>query len=92
MFRKNRMTLVNYVTGSNESYFVMSLGRSNLNYDMVEKHSINNLVERKITLMDDTTKIINSPRIVPYLGVVSSKEGRISLKWGEKEHLKELVE
>lgn len=92
VFRKNRMTLVNYVTGSNESYFVMSLGRSNLNYDMVEKHSINNLVERKITLMDDTTKIINSPRIVPYLGVVSSKEGRISLKWGEKEHLKELVE
>lgn len=90
--RNNRLTLVNYVTGSNESYYVMSLGRSNLNFDAIEKHPINSLVKRKITLMDDTTRIFSSPRIAPYLGVVSEKEGRSCLKWEDRESLKALVE
>ena len=90
--RKNRMTLVNYVTGSNDSNFILSLGRSNLNFDMVEKHAINSMVKHKITLIDDTTKIIQSSRVKPYLRIIGSKDGRIGLKWGEKERLKELIE
>ena len=59
---------------------------------MVEKHAINSMVKHKITLIDDTTKIIQSSRVKPYLRIIGSKDGRIGLKWGEKERLKELIE
>ena len=74
------MTLINYVTGSNDTNFILSLGRSNLNYDAVDAHAINSRINHKITLIDDTTKSIET------------KSGRTYLKWHEKSHLKELVE
>ena len=92
VLRNNRMTLINYVTGSNDTNFILSLGRSNLNYDAVDAHAINSRINHKITLIDDTTKSIQSPKIAPYLKSIETKSGRTYLKWHEKSHLKELVE
>ena len=52
--KHNRFTLVSYVTGSNDTNFIYSIGRSNLNFDLVEEKSINSLVRQKITLIDDS--------------------------------------
>lgn len=85
------MTLINYVTGSNYTNFILSLGRSNLNYDAVDAHAINSRINQKITLIDDTTKCIQFPKIAPYLKSIENKYGRTYLKWEEKDRLKELV-
>lgn len=92
VFQKDRMTLVNYVTGSNNTNFISSLGRSNLNYDMVDTHSINRFINQKITLVDDTTKSINPTRIAPYLESIGTKVGRTFVRWNEREKLREIIE
>lgn len=89
---KNRFTLINYVTGSNDSHFILSIGKSNINYDIIENHSINKFVKAKIALYDDTTKVINSNRVRPYLEILNSKKGRIALKWKDRSNLKSLIE
>ena len=88
----NRFTLISYVTGSNDTNFIYSLGRSNLNFDLVEEKSINSLVRQKITLIDDSVSSYKSLKVAPFLGVINTKKGRISLTWKEKEKLKELIE
>ena len=90
VFRKNRMTLINYVTGSNDTNFILSLGRSNLSYDAIENHSINKLVTNKITLLDDTTRTYESPKVQPLLKTVEHKEGRLCTPWSAKKVLEEI--
>ena len=76
LIRKNKLTLFSYVTGTNDTNFILSLGRANLNYDTVDSHPINKFVENKITLIDDTVKSFSSPKIVPYMGTFKAKQGR----------------
>ncbi|MFA6201419.1 MAG: hypothetical protein WC679_13540 [Bacteroidales bacterium] len=90
--KNSRFTLVSYVTGSNDSNYIISLGRSNLNFDLVEKQSVNCLVRHKITLIDDKVESFRSTNVAPFLGVINSKENRISLTWKDKDRLRELVE
>lgn len=91
VFKRNRMTLINYVTGSNDTNFILSLGRSNLSYDTVENHSINNLVANKIMLIDDTTKIYESPKVQPLLSTVEHKIGRVCVRWSGKKTLEKII-
>lgn len=91
VFRKNRMTLINYVTGSNDTNFILSLGRSNLSYDTIENHPINDLVTNKITLLDDTTRIYESPKVQPLLKTVEHKAERLCMPWSKKKRLEEII-
>lgn len=90
--KHNRFTLVSYVTGSNDTNFIYSIGRSNLNFDLVEEKSINSLVRQKITLIDDSVPSYKSLKVAPFLGVINTKKGRASLTWKEKEKLVELID
>lgn len=91
VFKRSRMSLINYITGANDTTFILSLGRSNLGYDTVETNSINNFVDNKITLFDDTTKIHQSSKVYPLLKTVGSKAERLCLPWGKKSDLAELI-
>ena len=89
--RKNRMTLINYVTGSNDTNFILSLGRSNLSYDTIENQPINNIITNKITLLDDTTRTYESPKVQPLLNTVEHKTGRMCVRWSGKKALEEII-
>jgi diguanylate cyclase (GGDEF)-like protein len=50
----NRYTLISYVTGSRDNYYILSLSKANTQYDFIESDAINRLVSKKIVLLDDT--------------------------------------
>lgn len=85
------MSLINYITGANDMTFIISLGRSNLGYDTVDNNTMNRLVDNKITLFDDTTKIHQSSKVRPLLETVGSKDGRLCLPWGQRDNLKDYI-
>lgn len=91
VFKQNKMTLINYVTGSNDTNFILSLGRSNLSYDAVENNPINSLITNKITLLDDSTKTYTSHRVQPLLNTVEHKVGRLCMRWSGRKDLEKLI-
>lgn len=91
VYKRNRMSLINYITGANDMTFILSLGRSNLGYDTVDNNTMNSFVDNKITLFDDTTKIHQSSKVRPLLETVGSKVGRLCLPWKKRNDLKELI-
>ena len=62
----NHYTLVSYVTGSRDNYYILSLSKANTQYDYIESDSINRLVSKKIVLLDDTVKSYKSEKVVPF--------------------------
>ena len=64
---KDGVKLINFVSGSNSSYYANSLCRSNTNFQMViPLHQAFN-IKRTITLLDDRNiSVINSPQVQTY--------------------------
>lgn len=89
-FKKEDLLLLNYVTGSNPNNFILSLGKSNLSYDVIDNSTIGRRVRNKIALIDDTTKVHAHPNIYPLLNTVKTKAGRTYIPWSKKEELEVL--
>lgn len=87
----NRYTLISYVTGSRDNYYILSLSKANTQYDFIESDAINRLVSKKIVLLDDTVKSYSSEKVVPFMKVILSKTDRDNVTWKERNRLKELV-
>lgn len=88
---RNRYTLISYVTGSRDNYYILSLSKANTQYDFIESDSINGLVSNKIVLLDDTVKSFNSEKVVPFMKVVTSKANRRNVRWKDRKTIEELV-
>lgn len=86
--------LVNFVSGSNSSYYANSLCRSNTDFQMIipfwEKYKI----RRTITLLDDRkSSIINSPQVQTYYNYLldnRSDSNRVML-WSQKREFLDAV-
>lgn len=88
---KNRLTLVSYVTGSNNEYFRNSLAMANMRFEVVEKDGFNGIVANKILLIDDTVKSYTSPEMIPIIGIITNNSKRINLPWSEREKIRKAV-
>lgn len=88
----NRYTLVSYVTGSRDNYYILSLSKANTQYDYIESDDINKLVSKKIVLLDDTVKSYQSDKVVPFMKVVLSKTNRDNVAWKDRARLEEIVD
>lgn len=51
----NKLILVNYITGSNRTHFLNSIGRTNLMFQMAEASKFNEYITDKIALIDNTS-------------------------------------
>jgi len=51
------------------------------NYDAVDAHAINSRINHKITLIDDTTKSIQSPKIILLNGIFHAILNTYALIW-----------
>ena len=88
---KGRLTLVSYVTGSNNDYFRNSLALANMRFEVVERDGFNGIVSNKVLLIDDTVKSYSSPEMTPIIGIIANKAKRISLPWSERDKIKKAV-
>lgn len=88
---KNRLTLVSYVTGSNNDYFRNSLAMANMRFEVVEKDGFNGIVANKVLLIDDTVKSYKSPEMIPIISIITNNAKRINLPWSERDKIKKAV-
>ena len=65
--RKNRLTLLNYITGSNISHFIGSIGKANLNFEIANESEFGQLVDTKIALINDTASGFQNDNLYKYL-------------------------
>lgn len=82
--------LINFVSGSNSSYYANSLCRSNTNFQMVlPLHKVYN-IKRTITLLDDQKQsVINSPQVQTYYNYLMDNrtEDNLVILWSQKTEL-----
>ncbi len=84
---KDGVKLINFVSGSNSSYYANSLCRSNTNFQMVIPLHGKYNIKRTITLLDDRKpSVINSPQVQTYYNFLMdnrTEENRVIL-WSQK--------
>lgn len=56
----SKLILVNYITGSNNYYFVNSISRANFMFEMAEESKFAGYIEKKVCLIDDTASGYNN--------------------------------
>lgn len=85
--RDDRFTLYNYVTGTTDFYFKGSLGRSNMNFQLINKTPFNRKIYRRITVINNSASGYNLERLRQYLELVPEQTQSEIINWSEKEML-----
>jgi hypothetical protein len=86
---RSRINLVNYITGSDATYFANSIGRANINFEMLSGASVDDLVVNKISLLDDTSKGFDAQLFAGHLRVLRKVSPVV--RWSSKEQLANLI-
>lgn len=89
--KRGRYSLVNYVTGSTNAYFISSLAKSNLNFDIVENSDVERFVSKKIILIDNNVRSYNSAKIAPYLNLLNGRKNRHIIPWTQRQTIEEFI-
>lgn len=87
--KKGKISLLNMVTGSDDNYFINSIGKSSMKFEIIEDTNIP--IENKITIVDSTVKSFTSAKIGPYLNLVNGRKDRKMITWDNRESLKYLA-
>lgn len=82
--RNNELTLINYVTGSTIEYFVNSISKTKLNFDISKDFTVSPYIKSKIALIDDLASGYAPNRVTPYINQLDNDGGVISLLWGNR--------
>lgn len=86
--------LINFVAGSNSTYYANSLCRSNTNFQMIQPHHERFRINRTVTLLDDRKpSVINSPQVQTYYNYLLDKRtdsNRVVL-WSQRNELANAV-
>ena len=87
----NGISLLNFATGSNDSYYINSLCKSQTSFEIVQKSDINNTFSKRILLLDDLKKSLTSERVGVYVRFVRDKQICDIDTWSNRNVLKEKV-
>lgn len=89
--RKNRLTLLNYVTGSSISYFIGSIGKANLNFEIATESEFSPFMDTKIALINDTASGFQQDKLYKYLEKMERNTNSKNILWSEKYKLNEYL-
>jgi hypothetical protein len=89
--RKSRLTLLNYITGSSVSYFIGSIGKANLNFEIATDSEFSPLVDTKIALINDTTSGYQQDKLYKYLEKMERNSNSKNILWSERYKLDEYL-
>lgn len=88
---KGQLSLINYVTGSTNAYFISSLAKANLNFDLIDNDPIKYHIRNQITLVDNSVKAYTSAKILPYLTLLEGHKHRHVIPWNERARIETLI-
>ena len=85
--RRNRLSLISYVTGSNAANFRNSIARANMNFEIATLSKYNDYIENKIVLVNNTADGFIMNQISKQLNILEEHTKQESIKWSEREKL-----
>ena len=89
--KDNKLTLYNYVTGTTDFYFKGSLGRSNMNFQLINKTPLRNKIHKRVTVINNSASGYNLDRLRQYLELIPEQTQSEIVNWSDKHKLIELV-
>lgn len=85
------ITLINYVTGSNFDYFVSSIGKANITFEVAGRSYYKDNITRKIALINDASEAFDSSRLSEFLRQLSNTTKEKNVLWHKRNDLKTLL-
>lgn len=90
--KRNRFTLMNYVTGTSEYYFRNSISRSILNFQLINKTYLKETISKRVTVVNDTAVGYLRDKFLKYLEFAETDAESDIVLWSNKRKLLEYVE
>tara|TARA_R110002050_G_scaffold237585_1_gene373610 strand:- start:34227 stop:35054 length:828 start_codon:yes stop_codon:yes gene_type:complete len=85
--RRNRLSLVSFVTGSNPSNFRNSIARTSMNFEIATSSRYNEYIDNKLVLVNNTADGFEYKQIAKQLNVLEEHTGQEVINWTEREKL-----
>lgn len=86
-----QFSLINFITGSTDAYFIRSLSLSNLNFDLIDSDPISQQVKSRIALVDNSARAYTSAKAAPYLNLLSGHKNRHIVAWENRQSIESLI-
>jgi hypothetical protein len=87
----NEMTLINYITGSTPEYFIGSIGKANITFEVVNKSSVKEHVKNKVAFINDKAPGFNKNKLFVYLEQLKATTKDHNVFWHERERLRKII-
>lgn len=87
----SKLTLINYITGSTPDYFISSIGKANIYFEVVNKSTYKNHIQKKVALINDTATGYNKEKLFDVLEQLENTTKKNNILWHQKEKLKTLI-
>jgi hypothetical protein len=85
------LTLVNYVTGSNTNYFINSICKTTINYEITSKSSYDAYIKNRITIFNDNAEGYQPNKFADYVEQLVNATNNEPVIWSQKEKLQEII-
>lgn len=89
--KKNRLSLINFVTGSTTANFRNSIARANMNFEIATASKYESVIDNKIVLLNNQAEGFVMSQIYRQLEVLQGHSGQEAVNWSEREKLLTLL-
>lgn len=85
--RRNRLSLISYITGSNPTNFRNSIARANMNFEIATSSKYNDYIDNKLVLINNVADGFVLNQISKQLNILEEHTGQEAIQWSEREKL-----
>ncbi len=85
--RKNRLSLISYITGSNPANFRNSIARASMNFEIASSSIYSSHIDHKIALVNNQADGFVLKQISKQLNILQEHTDKEAVKWSERERL-----
>jgi len=87
----SKLTLINYVTGSNSNYFVNSICKASANFELAGKSGYSSHIKYKLSLLNDSAEGYATGKLYSHLELLESKTKTKPILWSQKDNMKQYI-
>jgi|SRR5690554_297490 len=87
----NELSLINYITGSSNFYFINSISKTNMLFDMASESNLNEHIKEKISIVDTSAEGYSPQKLSSYLNHLEQFTGSVVVDWHDREKLKVIL-
>lgn len=84
--------VINYVSGSNLTYFTGSLSKSSVDFELIKKHPVFSKVQKMVPVLNDSADGYKPSKLYSYINHIQSITESIPVLWSQRERLLTFLE